>query len=85
MSRCKYYHYHLTYDLIFTLYCFLYFDYKLLYLLLKSNTLALLLAILVGVVVYGALVLLTGTIRKEEIRKLPKGEKLLKLLDRFVK
>ena len=59
--------------------------YKLLYLLLKSNTLALLLAILVGVVVYGALVLLTGTIRKEEIRKLPKGEKLLKLLDRFVK
>ena len=59
--------------------------YKLLYLLLKSNTLALLLAILVGVVVYGALVLLTGTIRKEEIRRLPKGEKLLKLLDRFVK
>lgn len=59
--------------------------YKLLYLLLNSNTLALLLAILVGVVVYGALVLLTETIRKEEIRKLPKGEKLLKLLDRFVK
>ena len=59
--------------------------YKLLYLLLNSNTLALLLAILVGVVVYGALVLLTGTIRKEEIRRLPKGEKLLKLLDRFVK
>ena len=59
--------------------------YKLLYLLLKSNTIALFLAILVGVAVYGVLVLMTKTIRKDEIRRLPKGEKLVKILDRFVK
>lgn len=59
--------------------------YKLLYLLLKSNTIALFLAILVGVAVYGVLVLMTKTISKDEIRRLPKGEKLVKILDRFVK
>ena len=60
-------------------------SYKLLFLVLKSNTVALLFAILVGVVSYGALVLLTKTITKEEIKRLPKGEKLVKILDRFVK
>ena len=65
--------------------CLSYFPYKLLYLLLKSNTIALVLAILVGVAVYGLLVLMTKTISKDEIRRLPKGEKLVKILDRFVK
>ena len=60
-------------------------SYKLLFLVLKSNTIALLAAILVGVVSYGALILLTRTITKDEIRRLPKGEKLVKLLDHFVK
>ena len=34
---------------------------------------------------HGVLVLMTKTIRKDEIRRLPKGEKLVKILDRFVK
>ena len=60
-------------------------SYKLIFLVLKSNTVALLFAILIGVVSYGALVLLTKTITRDEIKKLPKGEKLVKILNHFVK
>ena len=59
--------------------------YKLVFMALKSNTIAALLSICVGVVVYGALILMTKAITMDEIRKLPKGDKLMRVLKRFVK
>ena len=59
--------------------------YKVVFLVVKSNTVATLLSICVGVAVYGALILLTKAITKDEIRKLPKGDKLVRILDRFIK
>ena len=40
---------------------------------------------MVGVVVYGALILITKAITKEEIARLPKGGRLVKILDKFIK
>ena len=51
----------------------------------ESNTIATLGAIFVGVVVYGFLILATKTITKAEIGKLPKGDKMVKTLDKFIK
>ena len=59
--------------------------YKVVFLMVKSNTVATLLSICVGVAVYGTLILLTKAITKDEIRKLPKGDKLVRILDRFIK
>lgn len=59
--------------------------YKVVFLVVKSNTVATLLSICVGVAVYGALILLTKAITKDEIRRLPKGDKLVRILDRFIK
>ena len=59
--------------------------YKVIFLVVKSNTVATLLSICVGVAVYGALILITKAITKDEIRRLPKGDKLVRILDRFIK
>ena len=59
--------------------------YKVLMLILKSNAISCLLAIGVAVVVYGVMVLVTGTITIEEIGRLPKGDKLVGLLRKFIK
>ncbi|MBQ4649813.1 MAG: polysaccharide biosynthesis protein [Firmicutes bacterium] len=59
--------------------------YKILFMILKSNTIATLLSICVGVAVYGILILMTKAITKDEIRRLPKGDKLVRILDRFIK
>ncbi len=59
--------------------------YKIFFLVTKSNAVSLILAILVGVIAYGALILITKTITKDEIRRLPKGDKLVKILNKFVK
>ena len=60
-------------------------SYKIFYMLIESNTLAMLGAILVGVVVYAVLILALKAITRDEIVMLPKGDKLAKLLDRFLK
>lgn len=59
--------------------------YKLLFGALSSNSLATLGAVAVGVVVYAVLILATKAITKEEIGRLPKGGKLVKILDKFTK
>lgn len=60
-------------------------SYKLIFGIVSSNTLATLGAVMVGVVVYGALILITKAITKEEIARLPKGGRLVKILDKFIK
>lgn len=60
-------------------------SYKLIFGIVSSNTLATLGAMMVGVVVYGALILITKAITKEEIARLPKGGRLVKILDKFIK
>ena len=60
-------------------------SYKLFMLVLKSNMISCLLAIIVSVLVYGVMILVTGTISLEEIEKLPKGDKLTGLIRRFIK
>ncbi len=59
--------------------------YKLLFMVLNSNSLSMFAAIMVGVVVYAVLILMTKSITKEEIGLLPKGDKLVKILDKFIK
>ena len=60
-------------------------SYKLLFMLLHRNSIAMLVSVMGGVVVYAVLVLATKTITKEEIGMLPKGDKLVKILDKFIK
>jgi stage V sporulation protein B len=60
-------------------------SYKVLMLILKSNAVSCLLAICFAVLVYGVMVLVTKTITLEEIGRLPKGEKLVGLLRKFIK
>lgn len=59
--------------------------YELLRLWIDSNTIPALVAVLAGVILYGVMTLITKTISKDELRKLPKGDKLLKLFGRFVR
>ena len=51
----------------------------------KANALATVLAILVGVLVYFVMLLKTRTITSEELKLLPKGDKWIRLFDRFKK
>lgn len=60
-------------------------SYKILFGALGSNSLATLGAVVVGVIVYAVLILATKAITKEEIGRLPKGGKLIKILDKFIK
>lgn len=60
-------------------------SYKLIFGIANSNTLATLGAVLVGVIVYGVLILTTKAITKEEIARMPKGGKLVKIMDKFIK
>ena len=60
-------------------------SYKLLYMVTESNGLATLIAIVIAILVYGVLILLMKGITKEEILRLPKGDKLVRLLGRVVK
>lgn len=60
-------------------------SYRLLFLLLHGSRMATVFAILVAIVVYGVMVFATKTITKEELSKMPKGDKIVRLLDRFIK
>ena len=60
-------------------------SYKLIYMVLESNTMATMIAILIGIIVYGVLILGLRAITKEEIERIPGGYKLAKILDKFIK
>ncbi len=51
--------------------------------LVTGNTVSTLLSILAGVIIYVALILLLRTFKEEDIKDLPKGEKLFGLLKKF--
>ena len=59
--------------------------YKFLFMVLESNTISTLLAIMIAVPVYGVLILLMRGITKEEIARLPKGDKLVRLLHKLLR
>lgn len=60
-------------------------SYKLLFGAIERNSIATFGAVIVGVIVYAILILVTKTITKEEIGRMPKGEKLVRILDKFIK
>lgn len=60
-------------------------SYRLLFMITGSNGVSTLLSIGIAVVVYGALILLMKGITKDEISRLPKGDKLVRLLGRFLR
>ena len=49
------------------------------------STMATMIAILIGIIVYGVLILGLRAITKEEIERIPGGYKLAKILDKFIK
>ena len=59
--------------------------YKVLMLIVKSNLISCALAIIFAVIVYAIMVLVTGTLSLDEIRRLPKGDKLVSILNRVLK
>lgn len=59
--------------------------YHLLSIALGGSRFATVLAILFAVLVYGVMIFVTRTITKDELAKMPKGDKLVRLLDRFIK
>jgi len=59
--------------------------YELLRIWISGNSIPALVAVLSGVIVYGIMTLLTKTISREEVAQLPKGDKLLKVLGRFMR
>ena len=52
------------------------------YVLVKSNVVALLIAVAVALVIYGVLVLKMGVLERDDIYAMPKGTKLAKILER---
>jgi len=59
--------------------------YKGCYAMLSSNAIATVLAVLTAALTYSVLLFVTESISREEILKLPKGTKLVKIVDRFIK
>ena len=59
--------------------------YMLLINIVPHNSVVTLLSVMVGVLVYALLIFKTGTIQKEELVFFPKGEKLKKIADKFIK
>jgi len=60
-------------------------SYKLIYMTIESNTVATMIAVLIGIIVYGLLILVLKAITKEEIGRVPGGQKMVKILDKFIK
>ena len=60
-------------------------SYHLLYNLLDGSRLATVGAILIAVVIYAVMIFVTKTITREDLINLPKGTKLVKIYDKFVK
>ncbi len=59
--------------------------YKVIYMLGEHNSIATLGGVAVGVIVYAVMIFVTKGIKKEELAILPKGDKLVKIVDKFVK
>lgn len=53
--------------------------------MVTRNSIATLGAIMVGVVVYVIMIFMVKAITKEELKTMPKGEKIVRLLDKFIK
>ena len=53
-----------------------FYSYDYMYVSLKSNGVCTLLSILIGIIIYGALILAVGGIKKEDLEMLPFGEKV---------
>lgn len=60
-------------------------SYKILFTVLSGSRLATVAAILLAMVVYGIMVFATKTVTKEEVAKMPKGDKIVRILDKFIK
>ena len=60
-------------------------SYKIFFLVTSSNLLSTLLAVCVGAAVYVVLIFAVKAITKDEIARLPKGDKLVRILDKFIK
>ena len=60
-------------------------SYQLLFNLLDGSRLATVGAILIAVVIYAVMIIVTKTITREDLINLPKGTKLVKIYDKFVK
>lgn len=60
-------------------------SYKLLFMVLKRNSISTILAIMIAVVVYVLLIFITKAITKEEVLRLPKGDKIVRVMNRFIK
>ena len=59
--------------------------YGILFEITSSNALSTLVGIIIAVIVYGLLVLFTGTITTDEIAKLPKGDKIARMIGKVVR
>jgi len=59
--------------------------YKLLAHFISGNTLPTLIAITAGVIIYAAMIFITRAVTKEEISRLPKGAKLIRVFGRFLR
>lgn len=60
-------------------------SYKILFVVLSGSRMATVIAILLAMVVYGIMVFATKTVTKEEVAKMPKGDKIVRILDKFIK
>ncbi|MCQ4638465.1 polysaccharide biosynthesis protein [Anaerovorax odorimutans] len=60
-------------------------SYKILFVVLSGSRLSTVIAILFAVVVYVVMIFVTKTITKEEVARMPKGDKLVRVLDKFIK
>lgn len=60
-------------------------SYHLLYSLMDGSRIATLLAIVIAVIVYAIMIFVTKTVTKEEISRMPKGDKIVRILDKFMK
>ena len=58
-------------------------SYKGIFALLDSNTLATILAIVIGVIVYGLVMLLIGGIKEDDLRSIPMGSKLVRIFKKY--
>lgn len=60
-------------------------SYHILFTVLNGSRMATVIAILFAVIVYGVMIFVTKTITKEEVAKMPKGDKFVRILDKFIK
>ncbi len=59
--------------------------YELSMALLGSNTLSVLIAVCAGALIYGVLVLMTGIVTREELLTIPKGNLIVKVIDKVMR